>query len=210
MQLVVPINERAIERRYAAFLHTESHTEKQIFQMRMDLAGLERLTLEEHVARLQALLVKFNIAIRVVIIRYFKSLIAFVWTVIMLTLCLAVVKQHTVHRPGSYPTEYWCLFFGFIWASLAPLLVALPLVWVTARGDQNKSLRRVRRDPHLIGFERTVLALCLTAAFASSVGLWEYHLPENQLYVLWITVFFGILGWTALGVRLWWVIFRRT
>jgi hypothetical protein len=200
LQLVVPANELARPE------GTPGAIDRAYVQQAI-VAGQEALTLQQQAAQLQAHLIRLNVSLRVIIVRYIKSLIAFVWTLIALTICLAVVepaieRPDVLPWPGTHPVEYWCLIFGLLWASLAPLFVALPLRWIIRRGNQGLRLE-VRRDMHLMGFELTVWLLCFFAVVFSCVGLYEYEIKNTEIPFIVFTWIVVIAGWIAILFQAW-------
>jgi len=62
------------------------------YDIRASLSGFTDRTLVEEAARLEALSIRLNTLLRRIVLRYMKSLVAFIWTILVVIICLAGLK----------------------------------------------------------------------------------------------------------------------
>jgi hypothetical protein len=172
-----------------------------IYDVRAGKSGLADRSLIGEAARLETTLVRVNARLRVMAIRYFKSLLLLIWTLIVLSSLIAAVSYIQVRllqTPADkrlsnfkYLSEYVCLSFGLMWACLTPIIVNLPLRWIRQTGDKNTKFAR-HRDIDLSRFELVVFVCCGLSFFASLTGLWT-----GILYQLDVVGREEVLVWTV-------------
>lgn len=135
------------------------------YDVRATLAGLQDRTLVQEAARLEVALVRINSQLRVLLVRYVKSILAFVWTIVALMVSLSIVKKFPAQA------DMICLDIGMFWATLNPFVVSLPIKWLIKIGDQNSLPSSFRKDLDLTHFEDSVWRLSLYSGLVSLVGV---------------------------------------
>jgi hypothetical protein len=166
------------------------------YDVRAGKTGLEDRSLVEEAARLEVSLVRLNARLRVMAIRYFKSLLVLIWTLIILTILVSFLSYLQEHPPSlsKYRRlgEILCLAFGLLWACVTPIIVNFPLRWIRKFGDRNILFAR-HRDIDLSHFELIVFLCCLISFLSSAVGL---------LYGIVILDLQGVLEFVVWGASL--------
>jgi hypothetical protein len=150
-----------------------------IYDVRAGKAGLTDRTLIDDAARLETTLVRVNARLRVMAIRYFKSLLVLIWTLILLSILTAVLRYFELETETGdqislaklkHVSEIVCLAIAIMWACLTPIVVNSPLRWIRKTGDRNLRFAR-HRDVDLSRFELVVFLCCTLSFLVSAPGL---------------------------------------
>lgn len=143
------------------------------------IAGLEDRELALEAARLEVSLVRHNIALRNLVLRYSKALIALIWTAVILFLAGGIIP-HVVTIANWFtlkalPPELVNVaalnVIFLIWALGAPILVRFPIAWIYKMGGGAFDLLS-RFDAEMRAFEIRLIVICAIGFFASGVGLY--------------------------------------
>lgn len=148
------------------------------FNVTLALAGLYDRPLHQEVAKIEVSLVRHNLALRGIVIRYVKSLL----TMVLLFLASFIVCSIIEASPSLlskikiwvFPAdEFLVAVTLMVWALLAWLLIQRPIKWIYKTSDPRYAENRpeLKRDPSLIHFQKWFGRLCAFVAFMSSVCL---------------------------------------
>ncbi|MBC9783473.1 hypothetical protein H1S01_02970 [Heliobacterium chlorum] len=151
----------------------EDNYEHQIdlFHVAFGICGVSDRKLIEEVAKMEASLVRHIFYLRTIILRYVKAFIMSIWTSISLSLVVELYDKCPKGTNESNPFSPLIVSLGlFLWASVLPILVRMPIDWIYDLGSRNKSKHGFVRDAHLSGFERTVVRLSLLVLFLSNLS----------------------------------------
>jgi len=132
-------------------------------RMAFGLAGAYDCTLTDEAAKTELSLIRHNLVLRRLVLRYMKALLLFIWTALVL-FCLVSWLGADTQRSQLLSIG----FFFLLWSSLAPFWVRAPVRWIYREFDQNSPDRT--RDLHLVSFERFVTWLCLVSTL-SGIGM---------------------------------------
>jgi hypothetical protein len=147
-------------------LGTDEDT-REDFGVSVGIASGEDQTLIEEAAAVEAALLKTNINLRVIVIRYAKSLIIFVSTAVLIFLMSAAVSQV---GKSPFVDEYidTILFIlATLWLAFTPYLTASPIRWLQSLGRAGAAKGALHFDPHFWSFESTAYFSCLGAVVLS-------------------------------------------
>lgn len=126
-------------------------------RMAFGLAGAYNRNLTAEVAKAELSLIRHNLNLRRLVLRYMKALLTLVWTTLVSFVVLAWLHDEAPDR------QVVAVVGGFLgWAVLAPWIVRAPLRWIYREYDQNAA--DATSDPHLAKFERWVISGCLLAS----------------------------------------------
>ncbi|MCK6685848.1 MAG: hypothetical protein L6R30_25915 [Thermoanaerobaculia bacterium] len=167
---VLPPGRGRTERTYAK----DNITNWDKFNAVLGLAGVTDLSLVQEVAKLEASLARHAIALRRLVLRYMKALLAFTWTM----LATFVATSLTAAGTGwVIQTRYLVLLVLYlVWALAVYSAVKLPIRWIVAVGDPGRELLR---DQELLHFEKFVRFIALVAGLFAAVGIAIYlALPQ--------------------------------
>jgi hypothetical protein len=143
--------------------------DRKLYNIACGVAGLVDRTLIEEAARLEVSLVRHNIALRGIIIRYAKALIITLWTAIALVVIIALVNAFFANglREKAISAETarqvaLCLSVCFAgWAAVVTRAVRWPVRWLDQLAPP--SAVRPSPDPQFVYFEDRVLNWCWLA-----------------------------------------------
>jgi pyrimidine deaminase RibD-like protein len=155
-------------------------------RMAFGLAGNYNRDLVEEAAKMELSLIRHNLYLRRLVVRYMKALLIIIWTAILFFVLSALIDQ--VASQWQIPamlTGVW------LWACLAPIIVRSPVRWIRLEYDQNTEDKT--RDQHLIVFERRVTAICFILSIWSAVTL--VYLLNNPLEWLSVAISIVVGGW---------------
>ncbi|UQR61625.1 hypothetical protein LRP30_33105 [Bradyrhizobium sp. C-145] len=152
-------------------------------RMAFGLAGAYDRSLVEEVAKSELSLIRHNLLLRRLVMRYMKALLSLIWTAIVSFALVALLRNKLlIPETGSPENTLLVVTLSFfLWATLTPAIIRSPVRWTYSEYDQNTS--DSTRDPHLVHFERGVTVVCIIACVLGTVGLfpfWEYR----SLYLL--------------------------
>lgn len=158
----------------------DSIREKQWYNVASGVAGLADRTLVDEAARLEASLVRHNIALRAVIIRYAKALLLTLWTAISVLLAFAIAEPlaalSTSPHDSSAQLVNLSLAVAFaFWALVAQWLVKRPVRWLAelskapAFGTKRRNPSS-RNDAQFWHFEDLVVRSCWAAIIAATIS----------------------------------------
>lgn len=134
-------------------------------RMAFGLAGDYDRDLNEECAKSELSLIRHNLLLRRLVIRYFKALIVYIWTAIVL-FGIAAFFNHTVWSDLAV-AQVGLL----VWSSATPYLIRAPVRWIFAEFDQGAP--HGTRDPHLIRLEQFVSWSCLVATLVGIYFIWN-------------------------------------
>jgi len=135
------------------------------FRIALGQAGLVDRDLVHEVARMEASLVRHNLHLRRLVLRYAKALVLMVWTLII-TFASTLLIQLAEKWPLVAPWK-WYGVIGILaaWLYLTPgRVVKLPIDWIYEWANQNTSrTEHIAHDPELQQFEQRVAKYCKRA-----------------------------------------------
>jgi hypothetical protein len=120
----------------------------------LGLSGFYDRDLMKESAKMETSLVKHNIGLRRLVLRYIKALLLFIWFAIPVFIAVSVMRSTLFH-------PLWVIAIGYlIWAVFAPILVKLPIDWIYNLASRNLKEDSVKKDPALVRFEQRVRQVC--------------------------------------------------
>lgn len=147
-------------------------------RMAFGLAGDYDRDLNEECAKSELSLIRHNLLLRRLVIRYFKALIVYIWTAIALFGIAAFLNT-------GWPDLNVAQVGLLVWSSTTPYLVRAPVRWIFLEFDPGAP--HGTSDPHLVRLEQFVAWSCLFATLMGIYFLWNtFQHPLLQ--------FFAILG----------------
>jgi pyrimidine deaminase RibD-like protein len=132
------------------------------FRLALGQAGLVDRGLVSEAARIEVSLVRHNVHLRRLVLRYAKALLLMIWTMIVLFSAI-LFNQIISHVPYLTPWKATIIvaIFG-VWLVFTPKIVSIPIDWIYFRVNQNTSRRQhVVNDPELSDFEKKVRWICI-------------------------------------------------
>lgn len=133
------------------------------FNAALGLTGFLDRDLASEVAKSEVSLVRHAFHLRRLILRYVKSILIFVWTIVIdFSLVPFLNYQH-------FPIFITLAIGYFIWALLTPQVVKLPTRWIYEPTGQAPIKRR--RDMRILRFENNVTDLCNIAVVSTALAL---------------------------------------
>jgi hypothetical protein len=162
---VIPPGRGQLGRTYAK----DNITDWDQFNAVLGLAGVTDLSLVQEVAKLEASLARHAIALRRLVLRYMKAILAFTWT----TLATFVATSVTTAGTGwAIEARYaGLLLIYFVWALVVYFAVKLPVHWIVSAGDPGRELLR---DQELLHFEKLVRFIAFLAGGFAAAGIVVY------------------------------------
>jgi hypothetical protein len=133
---------------------SDLNSENQQFLVALGLAGFYDRTLVEEVAKMEISLVRHNIGLRRLVLRYIKALLLFIWSAIITFLAVSFLNVSVVNSIAVVSISY------LLWGLLAQVIVKLPVKWIYELASQNQKLEQVQKDPALVQFEKQVEKIC--------------------------------------------------
>ncbi|MGY3132314.1 hypothetical protein ACVWZM_002996 [Bradyrhizobium sp. USDA 4501] len=137
-----------------------SDNQPDLFRVAAGIASVELHSLSAQAARVIAILIKTNISVRVIVIRYAKALIVFVWSTLFIFLMNSITQSNEML--GEY-RKGWLVILGLIWVAVTPTLTATPLRWLRRLGKP-AGQSGLHSDAHFFQFEAAVYSACLVVA----------------------------------------------
>jgi hypothetical protein len=154
-----------------------NHPDFDLVRMAFGLTGAYDRSLEVEVAKTELSLIRHNLLLRRLVMRYMKALILFIWTGLVLFVLVSALGS--LVNPGDKGKGLFVVSLGLlIWSTFAPFLIRLPVRWIYREFDQNAS--DVTRDEHLVKFEIGVIIACLVATMAVTAA---YYLRDLSAFV---------------------------
>jgi hypothetical protein len=155
---------------------------RQDFGVSVGIASVEDNTLIEEAAALEAALLKTNINLRVIVIRYAKSLIIFVSTAVLIFLMSAAVNQVGASPFVNEYIDTILFVLAVLWLAFTPYLTASPIRWLQSLGRAGAAKGVLHFDPHFWSFESTVYFSCLSAVILSFLAVFfDFGLNSTPL-----------------------------
>lgn len=140
-------------------------------RMAFGLAGAYNRDFVAEVAKAELSLIRHNIHLRRLLMRYMKALLIIIWTA---TLSFVLASSIEVIQ------ERWQLPFVlsglWLWSCLSPYIVRSPVRWLKREYDQNRYDKT--RDTHLLFFEQVVAVICIALSIWAA-GVLIYILRTN-------------------------------
>jgi hypothetical protein len=131
------------------------------------LAGAYDRELLEEAAKLELSLVRHNIVLRRLVMRYMKALLALIWTALVAFAFAASLSFVNAAQARGVLLAGALAFLT--WSLITPWIIRAPVRWTYLEYDQNSP--DITRDPHLVNFERWVTWACLLSAALGVAGL---------------------------------------
>jgi hypothetical protein len=153
-------------------INDHSDNDWKCFLGSLGLAGAYDLSLVEEVAKMEASLVRHNIRLRRLVLRYMKSLLILVFTTLS-SLVIASVVDSDASTGLKWQNIALTMAIYIAWSILTPAIVKLPIGWIKSISDMNKESDKFHSDKELIAFEEEVVKWCkfsLVFAIAGLVG----------------------------------------
>ena len=131
------------------------------FRLLLGQAGLVDRDLVSEVARMEVSVVRHNVHLRRLVLRYAKSLLLMIWTIVVMFATILAVQ---VLKPVPFLVQWqWVapvIAIG-VWLTATPRIVRLPIEWIYEWANRNASrTRNVASDPALTLFERNIGKAC--------------------------------------------------
>jgi hypothetical protein len=171
-----------------------------LYNVRAAKVGLLDRTLFEEAAHLEASLVRFSARLRLMAFRYFRSLLALIWTFIFLVLILWTLSYVQSHEIVKHLLELVALTGGVMWSGFTPFIVSSPLRWIRAFGSLDASASH--GDIDLSHFEGIVLIWCSISFGVSSAGFIYLIITGEiaNIYLLAVVVALVIMSFISLAI----------
>lgn len=136
-------------------------------RMSFGLAGAYNRDLVSEVAKTELSLIRHNLSLRRLLMRYMKALLIIIWTATLFFILSYLVEGVSPHVEGQQVVDpevlrqVLNLMLGglLVWSLIAPIVVRSPVRWIKQEYDQNKIDKT--RDKHLIIFETAVTLVCV-------------------------------------------------
>jgi hypothetical protein len=130
------------------------------FMVAVGQAGLIDRDLVGEVAKMEVSLVRHNVHLRRLVLRYAKALLLMIWTIIV---SFSIALSFSLMR-GSGAFQYawmWVVVFYGVWLIGTPRVVRMPIDWIYEWANRNtKKEDIVRNDPELTHFEKQAAKWC--------------------------------------------------
>lgn len=140
------------------------------FNAALGLAGFIERPLYEEVAKTEVSLVRHSLKLRRLVLRYFQALLILIWTSFVTFLMLPFLNDAS----GRFSIPLVFSISYLLWASLAPWIVQLPLVWLVSHPHNDvrrDALNRFEKLDALQTFGRTAKRLCYVAIGVSLLAI---------------------------------------
>lgn len=156
-------------------------------RMAFGLAGAYNRDLIEEVAKLELSLIRHNIHLRRLVLRYMKALLIIIWTATVAYVFSSLVLELRANlRLPAAVAALW------LWSSLVHLIVRAPIRWIRSEYERSKSDRT--RDPHLLFFEQVVVGVSICISMWAAGDL--IHLVKQGWSVTFIAISIGLAGYS--------------
>jgi hypothetical protein len=137
------------------------------FNTCLGLAGVIDRKLVEEVAKIEASLVRHNLYLRRLVLRYAKALLLFIWTTL-----IAFSASSIVSILGDKKQLIIILaFIYFLWSILTIWVIKLPIKWIYKQQGNQNSPHSVANDEQLSFFEKTVTKICIFSLIISALAI---------------------------------------
>lgn len=169
-----------------------------LFHVMFGLAGVIDRELTEEVAKMEASLVRHQIYLRRLILRYIKAFLILIWTTLILGTVAACLENGYITTLSTSmkasPEEISAAIFyiGFIlWAIFMPSIVKAPVNWIYDLTSEDRTSRAtIQKDGQLVHFENLVIGLVIVSFF---VTLFAAYLEFSNIWLIIIDIIFTIL-----------------
>lgn len=131
------------------------------------IAGAYNRNLIEECAKSELSLIRHNLHLRRLVMRYMKALLILIWTA-LITIVIVAVLEATTKDKDIHTKLLIISACNAVWASLTPWIVRAPVRWIYDEFDQNTS--DSTRDPQVVHFEQRVVAICFVAFLLAALG----------------------------------------
>jgi pyrimidine deaminase RibD-like protein len=134
------------------------------FRIKQVQAGLVDRDLVSEAARMEVSLIRHNVHLRRLVLRYAKALLLVIWTLIIMftgVMLLAAFGE-------ILPAFHWAFVLIPLgtWLATTPMIIKEPIKWIYSWANQNTSpTKAVENDPELTQFEKTVGRFCRVGIF---------------------------------------------
>lgn len=187
------------------------------------LAGAYNRGLADEVAKSELSLIRHNLVLRRLVLRYMKALLSIIWTAMIFFVLLACLSA--INKAPSTEVSglvcFWGQFKGLrcqdaiiqfavivsflVWSTITPVVIRAPVRWIYHEYDQN--MEDMTRDRDLVRFEQVVTGLCALTALICVIDLYPV-LKEVSFYLvlaplLACLVFARALGFLGQGIFRW-------
>jgi hypothetical protein len=154
-------------------LYDENDSDWNCFLGTFGLAGVYDFSLVQEVAKMEASLVRHNICLRRLVLRYMKALLILVFTTF--TSLLVASLLGTENKVGT-ENLLWegiviSMFIYMVWSVYTPIFVKKPIEWVRLVSNILKESDEMQKDEELVAFEKEVILWCKYSLIASIIGL---------------------------------------
>jgi len=156
-------------------------------------SGVVDRTLIQQCAKLEDSLIRFNIGLRILMIKYTQSLLIGLWVSLVLIVGASLIEPNPSgsHIPNSKingtELDLVLLIVGLLCCSLGPYFAALPARWI--RETANPAADVISRDPHIWKFDVLIFGLSSFGWLAGLVGVVARYwgdIPPGWTWVTWI------------------------
>jgi hypothetical protein len=140
------------------------------FNAALGLAGFIDRPLYQEVAKTEVSLVRHALKLRRLVLRYFQALLILIWTSVITFLMLPFLQDER----GRFPVLVVFAVAYFIWATLAPFVVQLPLYWLisSSKADvRRRGVRSFQKSDAIQRFGVLTQRFCLLAILTSVAAL---------------------------------------
>lgn len=138
-------------------------------RMAFGIAGAYDRDLLQECAKSELSLIRHNLHLRRLVMRYMKALLILVWTalvaIVVNALSDAVLKQSL----PPFSSQNAILIGNLVWATGAPFIVRAPVRWIYYEFDRNVD-DDVTRDRQIVHFEQWVLLACVVTSLLAATG----------------------------------------
>lgn len=172
-----------------------------VFNVALGMAGVVDRDLAGEVAMAEAMMVRLNVGLRVLMIRYAKALLISILTVVILLIGAPFIALLPTKLPlPQYQGDSFAVLMPFIvglgWISLTPIVTHWPVRWIWSTGDHRLHNLAMRRDPQLRHFEEFVIGACIISLFFVVLGIsmfcWNYRTLDFWVFFAWALTFVAL------------------
>jgi hypothetical protein len=208
---IVPKSRGAIDSSLLTHAEKASNEDIKDFNVALGITGVFDRNLSQECARLEASLVRHSLRLRVLIIRYFKSLMIFVWTALIFFVLAPIITRLQAGAPiyllgaDLVKLDYAILATLFaVWAFGAPFVVRRLILWIWEEANKNTRPDLLNIDAHFVTFEKIVYFVCLAAIVSSSFGIvkgFEYAWGETAKLITKVILTVAVILYLYYGLR---------
>ena len=138
-------------------------------RMAFGLAGAYNRPLLEEAAKAELSLIRHNLRLRRLVMRYMKAFILIVWTALITYGMVAFIGLVKTYKDGRDTGDLVVIALSLLlWSSIAPYLIRAPVKWLY--NEYSQDAKEEVRDQHLVRFERRTIVACLIASVFAAVA----------------------------------------